>query len=150
MDFITISISIFSTLIAVIAVWISTKTLNEQRRISKISSNYALLSQTSSMIVANPKLLELHNISLDTLKQINVSEQEVVYVLQSIIAAETYYEIENPKIVDYKTFSDFRKNILLNKKVRLIWTSFMREKLVFVSPFVLAVDDFYKNNPTTD
>lgn len=150
MDFITISISIFSTLIAVIAVWISTKTLNEQRRISKISSNYSLLSQTSSMIVANPKLLELHNISLDIMKQLEVSEQEVVYVLQSIIAAETYYEIENPKRVDYKTFSDYRKNILLNKKVRLIWTSFMREKLVFVSPFVLAVDDFYKNNPTTD
>lgn len=147
MDNITISISIFSTFIAAIAVWISTKAVNEQKRISKITINYSLLSQASSLITANPTLLELHNISLDDLKRINVSEQEVVYVLQSIIAAESYYEIEKPKRVDYHTFSDYRRNILLNQKVRLIWTTFMREKLVFASPFVSAVDEFYKNNP---
>lgn len=145
MNTLTIIISIFSTLIAVFAVWISKRTLNEQKRIAKITSNYALLSKASSLILEHPNLLELHNISQDDLRQIGITEKEVVYIMQSMIAGQSYYEIEDPEKIDYRNFSEYRKNILNNPKVRAVWTKFMREKLVVTSPFILAVDDFYKN-----
>lgn len=148
MNTLTIVISIFSTIIAVFAIWISTRTLNEQKRISQITSNYSLLAQTSSLIVEHPNLLELHNISQDELKQIGVTEKEVVYMMQIIFAGEIYYEIENPRKVDCREFSDYRQNFLKNPKVRAAWIKFIREKMVFVSPFVLAIDDFYKNLKT--
>lgn len=143
-EIITIGISIISCCIALVAAWISTRTLEEHKRISKIQNNYALLAQANNLLVQHPGLLELHNISLEELKTIGVTEQEVVYLLQSIIAAETYYEIEKSKHVDYKNFSDYRRNLLSNPKVKLIWTTFMRDKLVFTSPFVIAVDEYYK------
>lgn len=150
MDTLTITISVFSTVVAVFAVWISTRTLNEQKRIAKVTNNYSLLSQASSLILDHPNLLGLHNISEDDLKQVGVTEKEVVYIMQSIIAGQSYYEIEDAKRIDYNSFSDYRKNILKNPKVQAVWTKFMREKLVLVSPFVLAVDEFYKNLPTSE
>jgi hypothetical protein len=149
MDTLTIIISFASILIALFAAWISGRTLNEQKRIAKVSNNYSLLMQANSLIIEYPELLGIHNITSDELQNANVTEKEVVYILQSIQAAQSYYEVENSSRVNINTLSLYRQNFLRNKKVRSVWTTFMREKLIVSSPFSNAVDEFYKTHPET-
>ena len=136
---------ILAFLVSILSLWISTRNLGQQKRVSKITNNYNLLFQTTKLLDENPELFELHNINLEELKAVGLTTKELVYILQSIISAETYYEIENPKSVDFRDFSDYRTNFLDSEKVKLAWTKFIRIKLVFVSPFILAIDDYYKN-----
>lgn len=144
----SIIISISSTLLALFSLLISFHTLDEQRRIDMISNNYAMLGQTHSLMAENPGLLRLHNITTETLERIGVTETDVIYVMQSIHAAQAYYEVENKNRIDYRTFTPYRKNFLQNPKVKAIWQHIMKDKLISDSPLSQAIDAFYQNEET--
>lgn len=137
-------ISICSTILAIIALIVSFYTLEEQRRLSMISNNYAMLGQSYTLLAENPALFELHNITAEKLAQIGVTEMDVLYVMQSIHAAQSYYETENKSKIDHRTFTPYRTNFLRNPKVKTIWQHIMKDKLISDSPLSNAIDAFYQ------
>lgn len=141
---VSVIISVTSILLAAFSLMISFRTLEEERRVSQISNNYAMLGIAHNLIAETPSLLELHNISIMDLEEIGVTEYEVLYVMQSIHAAQAYYEVENKEEINHLSFTPYRKNFLRNPKVKVIWQNIMKDKLISDSPLSHAIDAFYE------
>ena len=134
-----IIIGIISAIIAVIAAGISYRYVREQKRVTKINLNITQISEAESLIFKNPKLLELHNVSNDLLKQCDANHEEVCYLLLNFNAAQGEYLVENEKNI---SLSNYRKNLLNNEKVRKIWKRILRRKMYQKSRFTKAVDEY--------
>jgi hypothetical protein len=142
-------VAFLAVVISAIALRFSVKMYKQTRLSTMVTGNYLLLKENNILLRNNPHLFELHSISTDALKQLDVSAEEVIYVLQSIQAGQMYYEVENRKKIDPIEFTHYRVNFLRSPKVRKIWEVILREKLVYRSAFVAAIDEFYKNEPMT-
>ena len=132
-------IGVISAIIAVIAAGISYRNLREQKRVAKTILNITQISEAESLIFKNPKLLELHNISNDLLKECDANHEEMCYLLLSFNAAQGEYVIEDKKNI---SLSNYRKNLLKNEKVRKIWKRILSEKMYQESIFTKAVDEY--------
>lgn len=134
------TIAIVSAFISTCSAIVALLSLYEQRRISKLSANLEFLTQTQKMLLDNPKLLSLHNITTEMLKECELNYEEFIYVLNTLYAGQVYYFVEKKKNID---LSKYRKNILNNKKVKIAWKKIIRETMIIDSPFVAAIDEYY-------
>lgn len=133
-------ISGISTLIAVMAAGISLVALREQRRISKLNANIEFLIYGQNMIVDNPELLELHNITEQLLGETGVTHKELLYILNSLYAGQAYYFVEKSKNIE---LSKYRQNFLRNSKVKMAWQNIIRTRMIFDSEYTQVIDKFY-------
>ncbi len=134
------TLSVLSTIIAVIAAIISVITFYETRKIAKIQTNLELVNKGNEMIIQHPDLLALHGITETRLKECSVSIQEFLYILNSFYAGQAYHSIDGTKKV---VLSVYRKRMLDNEKVRTSWVHFIRQHMIAPTPYAKAIDEYY-------
>lgn len=139
MQIIGISIAIIALLISVVTAIIAGLALKEQVRITKLTANYTAITTADSLLVNHPELLDLYNIDKALMEASGIKPIELLYLAESFHAAELYHRIDGRQPI---IISDYRKNLLRNKKVRKAWQSFIRHKFIFNAPFTKAVDEF--------
>ena len=76
-------ISLSSAVVAIIAALTAYLSLIEQRRISAISANFAMLNETESKLADSSSLLQLHGVTQEMMKECDASAEEVIYLLNS-------------------------------------------------------------------
>ena len=110
-----------------------------QRNVSKHSSNLERLTKATDLIPRDPELLGLHGISQQELRADGISETELIYLLYLFEAGDLYYTIEGSKNVELRPY---RKVMLDQPKVRLIWCKYLNKKLFHDSAFSRAVNSY--------
>jgi len=112
----------------------------ENKRILRYEKNYLFVAQTEMLMIQNPELLELHNIDEKLLEKHNISPKEVVYLAQSFSAGQLFYLI--PGVNKNIELTQYRKNMLQNEKVRIIWKKILMDKMLDEGVFIKAVNDY--------
>ncbi len=125
-------VALFALFISVVSTGISLWTLRAQINISKNSAFFEQKENAEAMFADYPGLLHLHNISDEMLAQHGLSPYELVYIVQSLNAAEMFYKIEEVKNIQ---LSAYRKNFFDNKKVRDAWRHIIKGRLLSESEF---------------
>ncbi len=138
-DIVNLAISVMSALVALYAVFIARAAVNAQRHAQSWSTNYELLAKANEILAANPDLLQLHGIDPDEFSKHGVSALEVVYVNHHLDAGGALHKISGEKKVQ---LTEYRRQFLLNPKVRVIWKNFLRERLFKATPYSVAIDEF--------
>lgn len=138
--------AIVSAIVAVVAAYLTYHNLIENKRILRYEKNYLFVAQTETLMVQNPELLELHNIDKKFLDRYNISSKEVIYLAQSFSAGQLFYLI--PNMNKNIELTQYRKNMLQNEKVRIIWKKILMDKMLDEGPFVNAVDDYIEQIET--
>jgi hypothetical protein len=136
-------VALFALLISLVSTVISLWTLRAQINISKNSAFFAQKQNAESMFVDFPELLRLHNISDELLAEYDLTPQELVYIVQSLNAAEMFYKIDNIKNIQ---LSAYRKNFFNNSKVCAAWTHVIKGRLLSESEFTRAIDQYIEAN----
>jgi hypothetical protein len=113
--------------------------MHTQRHAEKWLANHDFLNRATAMIPAHPDLLKLHQIDPDQLATEGISCEEFIYLYLNFDAASALYRISGDPSVQ---LTEYRKNILQNAKVRMIWKRYLRPKLFNPTPFALAVDAY--------
>ena len=134
-----IFVSIASLLVAIVSAIIAIGAKNETIRIAKWTVNFTRLTDAETMVKEYPEILKMHGVSEEDLNACNASAEEVVYLLQSFRAGQEWSRIATKK---YHSLSPYRKQMLDQPKVQCIWNRVLRERLLFDSPFVKAVDSY--------
>ena len=137
------TLSVLSTIIAVMAACVSVITYYEMRKIAKIQTNLDLVNRGNDLIRTEPKLLELHGISQKDLSGCGIDHLEFLYILNSFYAGHAYHVIEGVKKVK---LSAYRKNMLDQEKIKLSWKNLIRNRMISPGPYANAVDEHYGLN----
>jgi hypothetical protein len=138
-------IPLLSATVAVVAAFIAYRSLAEQRRVTYWTVNFSRLLDAEKMMWDNPELLSLHGVTVELLLECDATHQEVIYLLVSLRAGQESWEID-PKIE--KGLSPYRKNILDNPKVALIWKKILYRKLIFRTKFAHDINTYYQERNT--
>jgi hypothetical protein len=129
-----------AVLISVLSAYLSRRALDAQISISKNTAFFTQKAAAEEYLALHPELLELHGIEPQMLNELEITEHEFVYLMQSFNAAELYYQIAESKTI---TLSQYRKTLLSNPKVKIAWQKLIRGKLLTESTFTKAVDAYY-------
>ena len=130
------AVSITSALIALYAV-------KGQLNMAKHTANLARINKAAELIPGSPELLELHGISLDDLRKDKITEKDVLYLLYLFEAGEIYYTIDGGQTVELRSY---RKIMLDQPKVRLIWRKYLDKKVFHPTAFTKAVNKYINDN----
>ena len=137
------AIGLISATIAGIAAFVAYYALNEQRRITKWSTNYTRLADTEALANNCHSILELHGITQSDIERCDAKAEEIVYLLQSFRAGQEWSRLSRKR---NHSLSPYRKQMLNQPKVACIWKDILRNRIIFDSPFVQAVDRYLKEN----
>ena len=129
-------VSLTSALIAFFAV-------RAQRNMAKHTANLTRINRAADLVPDSPDLLELHGINIDRMHEEQVSEKEVIYLLYLFEAGEIYYTLEGARRVDLRPY---RKIMLDQPKVRLIWRKYLDKRIFHESPFTNAINKYIDAN----
>jgi len=129
-----------AVLISVLSAFLARQALDAQLTISKNTAFFTQKAAAEGYLAQHPELLELHGIEPRLLDDLEITEHEFVYLMQSFNAGELYYQISGSKTI---TLSQYRKTLLSNPKVKVAWEKLIRGKLLTESAFTKAVDAFY-------
>lgn len=110
-----------------------------QRNALKHSANLERLTKATDLIPHDPELLRLHGICQPELRADGISETELIYLIYLFEAGDLYYTIEGSKNVELRPY---RKAMLNQPKVRLIWQKYLNNRLFHRSPFTDAVNQY--------
>ena len=110
-----------------------------QRNVSKHSSNLERLTKATDLIPSEPGLLALHGISQEELRADGISDTELIYLLYLFEAGDLYYTIDGNKKVELRPY---RKAMLDQPKVRLIWKKYLDNRFFHQSAFTDAVNRY--------
>ncbi|KAA3618044.1 MAG: hypothetical protein DWQ05_08335 [Calditrichaeota bacterium] len=135
-------IGVISLIIAISAATFSYFSFNENKRIKRFTQNFSRLINVEEMLSKNPSFLEFHGVSKKLLDENNVTAEEVAYILLSVRAGQEDSRIKNKR--KYR-LSPYRKKLFSNEKTQLIWKNILKERLIFRSSFVKAVDEYIAN-----
>ena len=135
-------ISGISLVVAIVSATLAYVSVREQQRLSTNITSFSQLASAELLMEKNSDLLKLHNVDPQVLLDNEVTPSELVYVVQSFSAAEFYHRLGRDSVV---TLTDYRKNLLKNHKVQMIWKKFVQGRFVACGPFSEAVDDFISN-----
>ena len=141
MDYVAIAVAVIAALAAVVAY----KALREQRWTSMVTSNYASFSESYRMLWEKPDLLALHNIDQHLLTECDATREEIIYLLADFSAGNQWSRLEKAKS---EVLTKYRKNMLDNPKVALIWTSVLYRRLMIKTPFTDAVNEYIEAKPS--
>ena len=130
----SIIISITSLLIAVISAILAFKSMKETKRTAQYQTNIQTLIEVEKELKNDVNLLKLHNIDTDFLDEEGISAHELSYIIASFRAADAYYIIGNK---NDSRLSNYRKNLLDNRKVKLVYEKIIRRK-IFTTAKLLA------------
>lgn len=136
------------TVIAIVAVLISLASLLSTIYLTKKSKHISLTQMNAQLLFdvesnMDGSLLMLHNISNEVLKNNNITELEAVYIIRSFRAASAYYVLADTG----QKLSEYRKNLLLNDKVKFMYENILKEKFLDQSVFLIKlIDQFYQSN----
>jgi len=141
-----IIISIASPLIAVFAAVIAYRTMRETRRIAQYQTNIETLIEVEKELKNDVNLLKLHNIETDFLEEEGISATELSYIIASFRAGSAYYVLGNK---NDSRLSDYRKNLLDNKKVKLVYEKVIRGKIIPHGLLIKLIDEYYASQEHT-
>lgn len=125
-------VSICSMVVSVVAVAMAIRA----RRAIDVQVRQLYLPRVDQLRIANPELFELHGVRLEELQSLDVTPQEVNYVLLTLWAYEARSSVSGAPIV-----TDYLLSLLKQHKVRTIWEKVIRGRLMSKSSFTAAVDD---------
>jgi hypothetical protein len=138
---VTLVLSSLSLIVSVVSVVVALKSVRATRHIAMHTTTYHLHRFADEMCKTNPALLELHGITAADLQKDGVTADEVNYVTASFEAGDAYYQIYERPVVE---LTEYRKEFLRSPKVRLIYTKYVRGKMISTGPFTQAIDQHIK------
>ena len=136
-------INIFSAVVAIVAAVVAYRALTEERRITKWTTSYSRLREAEQMLAVNPSLLELHGVTVELLKENDVTAEEVVYLLLSFRAGQEAERIDKSGEIG---LSPYRQQMLRVPKVARIWNNILHDRLLFRTEFVDVIDAFVESH----
>lgn len=142
----SIIISIGSLLIAVISAAIAYKSIKATKKMLQYQMNIQTLVEVEKELKNDVNLLELHNIDTDFLDKEKISASELSYVIASFRAADAYYVIGNKSDGN---LSQYRKNLLDNRKVKLIYEKVIKGKIISHGLLLELIDEYYASKERT-
>ncbi len=111
--FVAPALSILSLLVSVTSAVAAWWAVQISRQIALKTTALQLHNTADDMCEENPKLYEFHGITLEELKQSEVSATELQYVARSFDAGSAYHLLED----ELPTLTEFRCNMLQHPKV---------------------------------
>jgi len=141
MDVPAVIVSVASCVVSVLSALIAVRALRTQRLVAAQQTLFAVSQKARDMVADHPELLQLHGISEATVAGLGVSKQETAYLIMSFVSGEAFYRLMDPPEI---VFTDYRKALLDNPKVKLVWEKVIRKRLVSSGKFLDAVDCYYK------
>ncbi len=147
-------ISLVAAFIAVISAVVAYASLKETKRIKVHENSYTSLFNAESLIYNSPNLLELHGITDELLGKYEIEPKEVMYLLHSIRAGQENARLKESsasfqwKIWSSKEYelSEYRKNQFSCEKTQKIFNLILKDRLVFGTDFIHAVDKHINEN----
>ncbi len=133
-------VNYLSALLSVIAITVSVYAVFDQRRASMVIANIQFLNDKLTMLKQNPKLLEIHGITKQDLKENNLTAYELIYMLNSVYSAQAFYFTGN---YSSDKLSSYRLQILKNKKFERAWKQIIRNRMTARTPFTDLIDRYY-------
>ncbi len=136
-------IALIALIIAIIGAVLALLSFNASKRTAMLQINLDLVSKGNDFLCKNLSLLEFHGVNLKELKELNITEEEFIYILNSFYAGQAFYYIQQP-IMKVK-LSEYRKKMLENPKVQAAWKKIIRPHLIGETKYVKSIDKFYAN-----
>ena len=137
--------SFVAIVISVVSLIISIFIYSETKRINRYQLNIGLQYESEKMLKDYSNLIKLHNIDPEEIKKDSITVEEFYYIFSSLRASEAYYIVND----NADAISKFRTHFLNNEKVELVYTKYLKNKLICSPVFVNLIDQFYshKNSP---
>ena len=132
-----------SAAVSLASAFIAFSAVRYQRNVAKHTANLARLNKAVDLIPDQPTLLEFHGISLDDLEADGISENELIYLLYLFEAGDIYYTIDGAQQIELRPY---RKIMLQNPKVRLIWRKYFDGKVFHNTPFTRSINQYIGEN----
>lgn len=132
-----------SAVVSITSAFIALTAVRAQRTMAKHTANLTRINKAAELIPGSPELLELHGITITDLEKDQITEKEVLYLLYLFEAGEIYYTIEGSDTVELRPY---RKIMLDQPKVRLIWRKYLDQKVFHPTPFTAAVNNYIDEN----
>lgn len=132
-------VAVASIGIAIFSLRVSQRSLKEQRHVTKYMAAYTYLASAEAMFSDRPDLMRLHGLELKVLEELEVSTEEVIYLINSFTSAELYHRIEGDWPAE---LTMYRKNLLDSPTVQKVWEQIIRGRFISDGPFSCAVDDY--------
>jgi len=138
--------SLIALVISVISLGVTMFIFYETKRINRYQLNIGLQYEAEKMFKDNECLMMLHGIDPQEIKNDSINMEEFYYIFSSFRASEAYYIIND----NSGRISKFRTHFLSNPKVELVYSKYLRNKLISTPVFINLVDKYYedKNAPT--
>jgi hypothetical protein len=134
----SLMVSLISASAAIISAIVARLALENQRRVQSIIIDYDLWNRAHELLIKDRELLRMLGIEPEMLDKDGITSDILLFIDLNMSAGHAMYRISGkrkPEITPY------RRNILSNPKVRLIWKKYLHGKLYNETPWTRAIDD---------
>jgi hypothetical protein len=138
-DSIFLVIGIVSVIAAVTSALSARRAVRNQNEIQSWIINYTLISKTNEILIRNHNLLNLLGIDAEELASDGITPEELIYVDANMSAGHILYRVgwqKRPELTGY------RKRLLNNNKVRLIWKKYLSGRLFNDTAWTRLIDRY--------
>ena len=119
--------------------------LENQKTILKLSTNTNIINGLHLMLMENPSFLKFHDTTEEDIKDCGLEVKQFVYILNSILASEFYYDSFSSADSILEDLGHYRMKFLDRPEVEKAWNKIIRKHWTMAPFFVQAVDKFYSN-----
>lgn len=126
----------------------SKENLENQKTILRLSTNTNIINGLHLLLMDNPSFLKFHDTTEEDIKDCGLEVKEFVYILNSLLASEFYYDSFSSADLILKDLSYYRMKFLNHPEIEAAWNKIIRKHWTMAPYFVEAIDKFYSDRET--
>jgi hypothetical protein len=139
-----LSMSTIAAVGSCISAYLNWRVALAAKEFNNYATNVVTAGKGEELIGRHPQLLDLHGFSHQNLQKLDLSQEEVAYLITSFSAGDLFYRGGN-----HTELTKYRQILLQSARVQTAWKAILKGKFILDGQFSILVDRFIASNPPT-